>query len=263
MKTIKQSIALLGILCMIVVTVLLLMIAACSKSNSITTYPNNTGNAYLAVVNASPGTTAYTVYAGATNIYPGNTLAYGSVTSIAGGSPYEQINSGIDTIKLSANGTTYPVDTAFNFNAPDNYTLFAYDTTGSSGKLKTLILQDNITPPSANEAEVRFINLSPSTMPLTVWLVNADTAMKDTVSFTNISYVGSLATVSPDSLAAFNNITPGMYTIYLNTNPGSKTPLTTDTISFATGGIYTIYAKGYANGLNGTDSLGVGVVKHL
>ncbi len=262
MKTVKQISTQMVKLCVIACMTLLLMIAACSKNNNtVTTTPP--GNANVAVVNASPGTSMYSVYNGSTNIYPGNTLTYGSVTGVAGASPYEQITSGNDTIKLSANGTTYPVDTSFNFITSGYYTVFAYDTANGSGNLKTLILKDNLTPPPSGDAEVRFINLSPSILPLNVWLVNADTTMKDTTTFNNISYVGSLLTVSPDSLATFNNMTPGTYWVYFDPSAGGKSSFSKDSVTFASGGIYTIYAKGYANGLNGTDSLGIGIVKNF
>src|ERR1700679_951452 len=81
----------------------LLIIAACSKSNSGSSV-TPTGYSNVAVINASPTASLYNVYSDTSNIYAGNTLAYGGATGVIGGSPYEIISSGSHAIKLSSNG---------------------------------------------------------------------------------------------------------------------------------------------------------------
>jgi hypothetical protein len=138
--------------------------------------------------------------------------------------------------------------------------VFAYDTVNSSGKLRTLVLDDNLKAPSAGKAEVRFVNFSPNSPALDVWLINTDTTIKDTTSLNNIMYVGSVL-ANIDSLSAFKNIDPGTYKVY-NSASSKMNLFTSDTFTFMAGRIYTLYAKGYINGINNTDSLGVGVINN-
>jgi Domain of unknown function (DUF4397) len=244
--------------------ILLSVSAACTKNTA--TPPNiylSNGTAFVAVANASPGTSLYTVYSDSTNIYPGNTIAYGSVTGISGGSPYEMIGSGIHALKLSADGNNFPVDSSFNFTANNYYTAFLYDTANSSGRLKALILSDNLNAPSGGNAEFRFLNLSPNSKGLNVSILNVDNTVKDSVSLNNIAYVGA-TTLSSDSLSSFRTIIPGTYKILIYSNTiESQNLFTANSISFTAGRIYTIYAKGYINGINKSDSLALGTITNF
>jgi hypothetical protein len=247
MKTSKTGLAIL---------LALSIFASCSKNDNNTVTPPS--HAFVSVVNASPGTALYNVYADSTNIYTGNTLAYGSTTGIAGGSPYETINSGTQSIRLSANGTDFPLDSAINFTGNGYYTVFAYDTANGSGKLRTLVLNDNLTS-LTDEAQVRFLNLSPNSPALNVWLINTDPTIKDTTTLNNIMYVGS-SVINSDSLSAFKTIEPGTYKVHFNSASSKTNLFTSDSVTFVSGRIYTLYAKGYINGVNNTDSLGIGVI---
>ena len=263
MKTNKQALRQLFNIPRLLILSAILIIAACSKSNNGTTV-TPTGYANVAVINVSPTSSMYSVYSDTSNIYSGNTISYGGATGVNGGSPYEVVTSGSHAIKLSSNGTTYPLDTTLNLNANSYYSVFAYDTAVGSGNLKTLVLNDNLSVPANGNAEVRFVNLSPNSSALNVWLINADTTMKDTTALNNISYVGS-STINTDSLSAFKTITPGTYNVYFNsanTLQNLFTTNSTNTVTFTSGKIYTIYSKGYINGVNGTDSLGLGVIQN-
>src|ERR1700683_3817326 len=164
--------------------------SSCTKNtNSPMLVSTSGGTSFVAVANASPGSSAYSVFSDSTNIFPANTIAYGAVTGISGGSPYETINSGNHIIKFSANGTTYSMDSSFNFAANDYYTVFAYDTANSSGRLKTLILNDNLSMPANDQAEVRFLNLSPNANALNISFVKTDTPTGDSTTLTGIAYV--------------------------------------------------------------------------
>ena len=233
---------------------------ACSKSSGNSVTP--TGYANVAVINASPTSSQYSVYSDTSNIYSGNTLSYGNATGISGGNPYEVVASGSHAIKLSSNGTSFPLDTTINLNVNSYYSVFAYDTAVGTGVLKTLVLNDNLSVPANGDAEVRFLNLSPNSTALNAWIINTDTTMKDTMSLSNIGYVGTSST-SADSLSTFKLIMPGTYNIYLNQGgAGLQNLSTTNNVTFTAGKIYTIYAKGYINGVNGTDSLGLGVIQN-
>jgi hypothetical protein len=235
-------------------------IASCSKSNN----NNNggggnvdTGKSYLAVVNASPGDAKYNVYSGSTNLTPSGQIGFGSATGVAGGSPYVTVVPGTDSIRLtSTTGSPYVVNAPFTFSSNDYYTLFVYDTVGSNGQLKTLLLNDPNTALTSGQAEIRFINLSPNSIPLYATLINGT----DTVRENNVVYVGtSLLTI--DSLSSFTTISPGTYNVQILNNEGNLiTNIGSET--FAANMAYTLYAKGYQNGLLGTDSLAVGIVQN-
>ena len=211
---------------------------------------------------ASPTSPLYSVYSDSTNIYPSNTLAYGGATGISGGSPYIQITCGNHTIKLTSNGgTSYPVDTTINFSANGYYSVFAYDTATGSAGLKTLVLNDNLTPPRTGQAELRFINLSPNSQSLNVSLINTDSKTMDTILLSNIGYIG-YSEVVMDSLSAFKTISAGTYNVSLNTTTTPSMVMFKNSVPFNSGKIYTIYAKGYVNGINANDSLSIGIIEN-
>jgi uncharacterized protein DUF4397 len=233
----------------------IIFMAGCSKSNNPSTTPT-TGAAYVSVTNASPTSTAYGIYADTTNIYTAGTLGYGYTTGISGGNPYASIISGNHSIKLVSGGGSTLIDSNGIFANGGHYSFFVYDT----GQIKTLALSDNLTPPASGSAEVRFLNLSPNSQSLNAWLVNTDTTMKDSTSFLGSSYVGSTI-ISTDSLSSFKTIPAGTYKVLLN----STTELNlfqNDSLTFGSGKIYTLYAKGYVNGINNTDSLGLSVIQN-
>jgi hypothetical protein len=236
---------------------------SCTKnSNAPMLVTTSGGTSFVAVANASPGSSPFTVFSDSTNIFLGNTLAFGSVTGISGGSPYETINSGNHLIKLSANGTTW-TDSSYDFIANNYYTVFFYDTANSTGRLKTLILNDNLSMPTNDQAEIRFLNLSPNSSALNISFINTDKPSGDTTSLTGIPYIGLSSTTS-DSLSAFRTIVPGNYKIYLNSAAvKNQNSFAADSVNFAAGRIYTIYAKGYLGGVNGTDSLGLGTITNF
>jgi hypothetical protein len=232
----------------------LFLATSCSKDNSNNGITTATGKSYVSVTNASASSSLYNVYDDSTNITTSGQLAFGSTTG-SPGNPYETINSGTHQIKLSADGTTFVMDTAFNFAANQHYSVFAYDTAMAGSGIKTLILQDNLsTVPAASQSEVRFLPLSPNTSALSIWLINGT----DTVSLKNLSYIGS-TTYSADSLAAYSTVNAGTYQVVIN-NAENVNVLNADSVMLVGGKIYTLYSKGYS-GLAGTTALSVGVIQ--
>ncbi|HLK28558.1 MAG TPA: DUF4397 domain-containing protein [Puia sp.] len=232
-------------------------INACSKKDNNTT-PPATQNAYVSVTNASPSSNVYAVYSDTMNIYSSGTLGYGTTTGISGGNPYETIVAGNHTIKLTSGGSTVLLDSNGTFTGNNYYSFIVYDT---GENLKTLSLKDNLTAPSSGNAEVRFLNLSPNSTALNVWLINTDTTMKDSVQFSNVGYAGT-GSVSADSLASFKTVTAGTYKVLVN-SIANLNLFMMDSITLSSGKIYTLYSKGYVNGINNTDSLGVGVINNF
>jgi hypothetical protein len=239
----------------------ILFAISCSKNNNDAgggggVVTPGVGSSFVSVTNASPTTSMYGVYSDNTNIYPAGTIGYGNSTGLVNGSPYETISDSMHSIYLSNNGTRTNIDSSFAFQDSGYYSLYVYDT----GQIKTLALRDNFTtPPPAGDAEVRFLNFSSNSSALTIQLISTDMANADSSSFNNIIYAGSTTTTA-DSLAMFKPVTAGTYKILFNS--GISNLFTNDSVTFTAGKFYTLYAKGYVNGNNGTDSLGLGITQN-
>ena len=244
------------ILALSVIFSAMIFIGACSKSGNPSPTPTN-GTAYVSVTNASPSTASYGVYADTTNIYPTATLGYGYTTGVAGGNPYSTITTGNHSIKLTSGSNSIFLDSNGTFTNGGYYTFFVYDT---GTNVKTLALNDNLTPPATGSAEIRFLNLAPNSQSLNLWLINADTTTKDSVTVSSIPYVGTSVS-NTDSLSSFKTITAGTYKVLLNSS-NELNLFQNNSVTFASGKIYTIYAKGYVNGNSGTDSLGLGIIQN-
>jgi hypothetical protein len=98
--------------------------------------------------------------------------------------------------------------------------------------------------------------LSSNSVPLYVDFINGT----DTIRQSNLSYAGT-GIVTADSLSDFTTVAPGTYSVQVSNNEGTViTNVSSQT--FNANSVYTLYAKGYQNGLNGTDSLSVGSVQN-
>jgi len=229
---------------------------SCHKSNPAPPVTTTSGTSFVSVTNVSPTNSTYGVYSDNTNIYPAGTIAYGSSTGIVNGSPYESISDSMHSIYISNNGTRTNIDSNFAFQDSGYYSLFIYDT----ANLKTLALRDNFsTTPPEGDAEVRFLNFSSNSPVLTVQLIGTGSVNTDTTSYSNIGYVGTTS-MTTDSLSAFKPVVAGTYKVLLNS--GATNLFTNDSVTLSSGRFYTIYAKGFVNGVNGTDSLGIGVIQN-
>jgi hypothetical protein len=240
----------------------LVVFVACSKNNSYNSSgyrpPTDTlPKSYIAVANVSPGSANYNLYSDTTNIYTQGTLGYGSVSGDPAGIPYEMIDAGNHTIRLKSASGNIILDSNRSFGKDTYYSYFVYDT----GQVKILNLTDSLNTPSSGMAKVRFLNLSPNSQLFNVWLFNTDTTQKDTVSFPNMVYLGSSSDVPVDQLSAFKTIPAGTYNVMLNSS-NQVNLLEEDQLSFASGKIYTLYAKGYVNNTQTADSLALGVIRN-
>ena len=236
-----------------------LVLFACSKSNN-----NSTpiipvaGNSYLSYTDVSPTTNTYGVYSDNTNIFPNGTVGYGTSTGVPNGNPYETISDSMHSIYTTNNGVRTNVDSAYAFQNNGYYSILSYDT-GSMAK--TLVLNDNLTAPASGEAEIRFLNLSSYGQAVNILLIDSNnTPGNDSVQLNNVSYAGASGVIA-DSLGTFHTITPGTYKVLVNSSANTNL-YTRDTLSFVSGGIYTVYSEGYLNGNNGSDSLNIGVMRN-
>jgi hypothetical protein len=203
------------------------------------------------VTNASPGTAAYDIFSDNTKVNTGGQLSYGSTTGSVG-SPYLAFPAGTHSFRLSSNGSSFVSDSSIAFTGNQHYSVFAYDTV-QSGKLRTLILKDNLTVPISGQAAVRFLNLSSNVPSENALLIRG----VDTIRVNNLAFVGNTST-SIDSLAAFRTVNAGTYNIRVNS--GENTLWSRDSLTLSSGKVYTIYTRGFMNG-TGIDSLSTGIIQ--
>lgn len=121
------------------------------------------------------------------------------------------------------------------------YSFFAIDTVLNS-KLKVLQLTDDLTLPASGMAHVRFLHLAPVSAAIDVTMTRGT----DSVTMSNMSYVGAQASPNTATLAKFTPIPSGTYTIKVKA-AGTQTVLAQSAAtSLGAVKIYTFYAKGGA-----------------
>lgn len=199
-----------------------------------------------------------------------NLSVLGAPASIAYGGnlsgPYAGVKPGAATIALrTLTGTTDLVSKSASLNAASATSVFAYDTLTPAGTIKALALNNNMTAPAAGTANLRFLNLSPTSAVLSAVLTRtADgfgVAATGSTTFGNIAYVGS-TTPNEATLSNFTNIPVGTYTLAL---VAGTTPVFSTTITIREGKAYSLVARGYAAGRPGTtaaQALGTTLIMH-
>ncbi|HWJ90358.1 MAG TPA: DUF4397 domain-containing protein [Flavisolibacter sp.] len=209
-------------------------------------------------------------------------------------SGYVGIYPGSHKISLE-NRSTNPKKVFININQDFErnkfYSFFLYDTLNASGEAKILRLTDDLSIPASGNTKIRFLNLAPNSGSLDVTLVRGtafdtsststqklDFVATDSVTISSQAYVG--ATPDVNALSAFKTSVPGTtgeaiakaktiatvpglnknnrYIIKLKA-AGTQNVLAQSTvIALNAGGIYTIFARGTAQG----QALGVSVFAH-
>ncbi len=189
-------------------------------------------------------------------------IAYGA--SLAG--PYAGIAPGAATIGLrTLTGTTNLVTKSATLVTSSATSVFAYDTLTPAGTIKAIVLNNNTTAPATGTANLRFLNLSPTSALLSAVLTRtADgygVAATGSSTFGNVPYVGS-TTPNEATLSNFTNIPAGTYTLAI---VAGTTPVATATLAIRPGKAYTVVARGYAAGRPGTtaaQALGSTLILH-
>ena len=189
-------------------------------------------------------------------------IAYGG--SLSG--PYAGIAPGAATIGLrTLTGTTNLVSKSATLVASSATSVFAYDTLTPAGTIKAIALSNNMTAPAAGTANLRFLNLSPTSAVLSAVLTRtADgfgVATTGSTTFGNVAYVGS-TTPNEATLSNFTNIPAGTYTLAI---VSGTTPVSTATLAIRPGKAYSLVARGYAAGRPGTttaQALGSTLILH-
>lgn len=147
----------------------------------------------------------------------------------------------INVVNHSSGAKILSDTTSFKENVP--YSLFLANTTASP---QLLILTDSISNPGAQQAAVRFINLSPDA-PAVDFSIKSGSLLA-----TNKSFKGYTSFIT----AAGNQT----YTIQVYKTGTSTVLATLSNVSLSSGFVYTIYLRGLASATSGTDVLSVGVI---
>jgi hypothetical protein len=178
----------------------------------------------------------------------GNVVYTGSsgYLSVAPGTRRIEVRSSIDTtIKFAESASE-------NFQTNTASTFVLYDTINSAGRVGMLRLTDDLSLPRSGFIKVRFLHLAVTTQPMDVTFVRTSVTPNDSVTISNVSYVGQ--SPSGAALSTFIEIPHGAYNVRAK-RAGTQTLIGSQALSVAnltgTGnitGINTIFATGTAKG---------------
>lgn len=214
-------------------TALLGLLAGC-KNDDTTVSPSPAGSANVMVVHASPD-------APAVDLLVNNAVVAGGL-AFPNNTGYLTVPSGTQNVKVRVAGTTTTViDANLAVTANANYSVFAAD---SVSKLTPVVLSDNLISPAAGKAHVRFVHFSPNAPAVDVAVQGGP------IVFSNVAFKGN---------TAFTPLDAGTYALEVRIAGTSTVVLTVGNVTFADGGIYTVFARGFVNGTAG-QALGAQII---
>jgi len=208
-----------------------IFLASCKKEEA----PHEHAN--VMVVHASPN-------APGVDLLVDDTKINSAALTFPNNTGYLELEAGTRNLKINVTGTS---TTVINANVPFtkdmNYSVFAVD---SVSKISPLVISDDLTAPAAGKAHVRFIHLSPNAP-----AVDVAVASTGDVVFGNYGF---------KEYSAFTPLTAGTYLLDVRLTGTSTVALTLPSITLEAGKIYTVYAKGFAGVLTGTEALGAEII---
>jgi hypothetical protein len=204
--------------------ILAIGISACEKNDQA-----SSNKALIAVTNTSPNAKPFNVLLAGINLTSNGKLAYGFTTGTQG-NPYLEGVAGVNNFQALPDSNAPYVNGNINLLVNKNYSVFIFDTV-TAGKLKSLIMQDNLTVPPASNSGVRFLNFSYDTVGL-VPIIGTDT-----LGIYNLPFAGLIQ--DPSIASTFSNFLSGTYQflIVIGTNI-----VGIDSLSFTPGKNYTLYS---------------------
>ena len=220
------------------------LLASCGKENTLSVPISS-----AAFINASPGTPSFQIL-GDTMQLTSTALALRATSGYLGfdpGTRRVEVKSGRNNVNGYINAT------AQNFDAGAAYTYIVYDTllgatSATTGTLRFVRLNDNLSLPNIGIVRTRFIHAAINAPAVDVTLLRTSVTPADSVTISNTSYIGNTPNVA--TLSNFLSIPAGTYSIRvklagtqtLALSPAPSTALT------AAQGIYTLFATGTAKG---------------
>lgn len=196
-------------------------------------------DANIMVINASPNAPGVDVLVddkpAITNLlFPNNSEYIGAL-------------SGTRNIKVNPTGTATPViDQDLNFETGSSYqSFFAFNNVEA---IQSLVLEDDLTPPAAGTAHLRFVHLSPDAPPVDVAIQGGP------VIFDNVAFGES------DNNGEFTPVPAGAYNLEVRLAGTNTVVLPLPEITLEDGKIYTAFANGYVTPPAGAQGLNAAII---
>ena len=216
------------------VIALLFAVAVTGCGDDTPTSVTPTPSARVMAVHASPDAPAVDLLVDGSVV--GSGLAYPNNTG------YLTVGAGVRNVKVNVAATTTTVIDA-NVTVADglNYSVFACDAVATIG---TVVLVDDLTPPAAGKAHVRFVHLSPDAPAVDVAVQGGP------VVFPNTAFKGS---------TSFTPVDAGAYDLEVRLAGTGTVVLPLPGVALQAGKIYTVFARGFAGG-SGAQALGAQII---
>ena len=223
----KLSVAALAVLAVV-------SLAGCGEDNDSNPVAPASTSARVMAVHASPDAPAVDLVVDGVVASAG--LAFPSNTS------YLSVPAGTRNVKVNVAGTTTTViDANLPVSAGANYSVFANGPVSSIG---ALVVADDLTPPAAGKAHVRFVHLSPDAPAVDVAVTGGP------VLFGNRAF---------QEYTAFTPVNAGTYDLEVRPAGTTTVALAIPGVTLQAGKIYTVFAKGFLGG-SGAQALGAQII---
>ena len=191
-------------------------------------------NSLVKVVHASPDAPGVDLLVD--NAVAGTNLTFPNNTG------YLTVPSGTRNVKVNVTGTmTTVIEANVPFMQDRNYSVFAVN---SVSNIEPLLIEDDLTAPAQGKAHVRFIHLSPDAPAVDITLTDG------TVVFGNRAF---------KEFTAFTPLDAGSYDLQVRVAGTPNVALDLPGITLEAGKIYTVFAKGFLNGV-GQQELGAEII---
>ncbi len=186
-------------------------------------------------VHASPDAPAVDIYYGLRRI--------ASSLSFPNHTPYSYVLSGSRTVRVNvANTRTTALKAGVTLDPRKFYSVFAVDRVAN---LSPVVLVDDLTPPAAGNAHVRFVHLSPDAPAVDVAVANGGPVVFGGKKFKEST--------------PFTPLPAGTYDLEVRLAGTSTVVLPLPGVKLQPGTIYTVFAKGFVGG-TGAQALGAQVI---
>jgi hypothetical protein len=206
----------------------------CDDEETPVTPAPTSSNSLVKVVHASPD-------APGVDLLVNNNVA-GTNLTFPNNTGYLAVSSGTKNIKVNVTGTmTTVIEANIDFMTNKNYSVFAVN---SVANIEPLLIEDDLTAPAQGKAHVRFIHLSPDAPAVDITLTDG------TVVFGNKSF---------KEFTAFTPLDAGTYDLQVRVAGTTTVALNLPGITLEAGMIYTVFAKGFLNGV-GQQALGAEII---
>lgn len=211
------------------------LLFACKKNDTGNIIPSN-----IKCINASPDAPALS--------FLDNNTSFSENLNFSDVSDYTPLAPVTSKLSIAGNGLS-TLNTFFTTLNPGSfYSLFAID---SFSKLNMTMVSDVYTIPSVDSSMVRFFQFCPDAYYITATLENpVDTFYLGTRQFNDQNTYSSYVT--------FKGIPSGDYNLQMQT---SDSTIISTPFNFLGGKVYTIYSKGFLNGIGNT-ALSAALIEH-